>query len=89
MTRGYKYASSIFITVRATRDVFIRDWKEAFESGKMCIMSWYTESAPHFSNGNIVLGASTMDELQATMTQLRKLTEKTVLEIAAETLPRV
>lgn len=77
--RGLQFASSFLITVRMTRDEFIRQWPQAFESGTMCIMSWYTESVSRISTGSIAIGADTLEALQHTMTRLGEMTEKFIL----------
>ena len=79
MDRGLQFASSFLITVRMTRDEFIRQWQKAFESGTMCIMSWYTETVSQISTGSIALGAETLEALQQTMTRLEEMTEKFIL----------
>lgn len=76
MDRGFQFASSFLITIRMTRDEFFRQWQEAFESGTMCIMSWYTDTVSRISTGSIALGADTLESLQQTMTQLGEMTEK-------------
>lgn len=76
MNRGLQFASSFLITVRMTRDEFIRHWQQAFESGTMCIMSWYTETVSQIGTGSIALGADTLEVLQQTMTRLGEMTEK-------------
>ena len=74
-SRGLTWGSSFSITVQSTRDNFIREWKEQFESGRMCILSWYEDKNTGVSIADVALGSENEQRLQEEMQRVREATD--------------
>jgi hypothetical protein len=77
-SRGLNSASSFGITVQKTRADFIRQFQQSFESGRMCIVSWYNDHDTGMSIGDIAIGAEDDQKLKEEMKTVRDMTEDVV-----------
>ncbi|EON97856.1 putative solid-state culture specific atp-grasp domain protein [Phaeoacremonium minimum UCRPA7] len=75
-SRSMNCASSFSITVKGGRDEFIEKWKDGFESGQMCILSWYEDSDAQESIADVAVGAESEEQLQKQMKRVRDATEE-------------
>jgi hypothetical protein len=75
-TRGLNNASSFFIRVSKTRDAFIKAFKEEFEAGRICILSWYEDPGSDTSVGNVIIGAEDLTKLEKDMQRIRAVSEE-------------
>ncbi|KAJ9136950.1 Solid-state culture specific [Coniochaeta hoffmannii] len=75
---GLNCASSFSLTVKGSREEFIEISREDFESGRMCILSWYHDLRTNKSIGDVVIGGSDEADLQKRMKRVRDLTEEVV-----------
>ncbi|KAI9661939.1 MAG: hypothetical protein M1821_009179 [Bathelium mastoideum] len=62
--RGCNCASSFAITSKHSRESFIEHRRKEFESGRMCILSWYDDIDGGESIGDVVVGAEDEEKLQ-------------------------
>jgi hypothetical protein len=74
--RGFSCGSSFNITVKATRDEFIKQWQENFESGRMCILSWYEHKGDGTSIADVAVGGEDESRLQEEMKRIRDTTDE-------------
>jgi hypothetical protein len=77
-SRGLNSASSFGITVQKSRADFIRQFQKDFESGRMCIVSWYQDHDTGMSIGDLAIGAEGDQKLQEDMKTVRDMTEEVV-----------
>lgn len=77
-SRGLTSASSFGITVQKTREDFIRQFQKEFESGRMCIVSWYHDHDTGMSIGDVAIGAEDDQKLQEDIKAVRDMTEDVV-----------
>lgn len=73
--RGFSCGSSFGITVKATRDEFIKQWQKEFESGRMCILSWYEDKSAGSSIADVDVGGEDEGQLQEEMKRIRDTTD--------------
>jgi len=74
--RGLQFASTLSVAVMGSRADFIEHWKDGFESGRMCILSWYEDPRSGKSIADIVIGAESMEILQRDMKRVKDDTEE-------------
>ncbi|KAF2236781.1 hypothetical protein EV356DRAFT_522160 [Viridothelium virens] len=74
--RGLRSASSFSIVVKESRESFIKRWQKEFESGRMCILSWYEDPKGVESIGDVVVGAEDEKTLQQEIERVRKTTDE-------------
>jgi hypothetical protein len=77
-SRGLTCASSFGITVKSSREEFIRQSRKDFESGRMCILSWYQDKQTGMSIADVAIGAEDDARLQEGMKKVREMTEEVV-----------
>ncbi|KAI9660385.1 MAG: hypothetical protein M1821_009735 [Bathelium mastoideum] len=70
-SRGCQSASSFSITVKETRDSFIEQWREKFEDGRLCIVSWYEDRDNGVSLADVAVGAEDEKKLQEEIKMLK------------------
>jgi hypothetical protein len=75
---GLTCASSFGITVKGSREEFIAGSRSDFESGKMCILSWYHDVETDKSIADVVIGGSDEADLHQRVKQVRDVTEEVV-----------
>ncbi|KXH54049.1 solid-state culture specific ATP-grasp domain-containing protein [Colletotrichum salicis] len=76
-TRSLWSASSFSISYNKSRDAFIEFFREDFEAGKMCIISWYEDLETGCSLADVAVGAEDVDGLRRAMKKVRDATEVT------------
>jgi hypothetical protein len=77
LKRGFSCGSSFTITVKATRDEFVKQWRAEFESGRMCILSWYEDwSAGTSSIADVAVGGEDESRLHEEMKKVRDTTDE-------------
>ncbi|KAL2754862.1 hypothetical protein ACRALDRAFT_2107116 [Sodiomyces alcalophilus JCM 7366] len=74
-SRGLNNASSFTISVRQKREDFIRLFREDFESGRMCIISWYEDLDSDLSLGDVAVGGEDREALAKAVLRVRKATD--------------
>ncbi|KAK1658676.1 solid-state culture-specific ATP-grasp domain-containing protein [Colletotrichum godetiae] len=75
-TRSLWSASSFSISYDKSRDAFIESFREDFEAGKMCIISWYEDPDTGCSLADVAVGAEDVDGLRRAMKRVRDATEE-------------
>ncbi|KAH8902984.1 hypothetical protein BR93DRAFT_886197 [Coniochaeta sp. PMI_546] len=75
---GLGCASSFSLTAKGSREEFIEASREDFESGRMCILSWYHDRKTDQSIADVVIGGSDESDLQKRMQRVRDATEEVV-----------
>ena len=70
--RGMVCASSFSVTVKKTREEFIKEWESEFESGRMCILSWYEDKEEGVSIADVAVGSEDEEKLQGVMNKVRE-----------------
>ena len=75
-SHGYRCASSFSITVKSTREEFIKPWEEMIERGQICILSWYEDKKDGVSIGDVAVGGETEEKLEAAMKGIRDTSEQ-------------
>lgn len=74
--RGLTCASSFSITTKDGRDEFIERWQDEFESGRMCILSWYEDKPAKISIADVAIGAKDDKKLQEAIEKVRESTDE-------------
>ncbi|KAK4198968.1 hypothetical protein QBC40DRAFT_282849 [Triangularia verruculosa] len=74
--KGLDYASSFGITVKGTREEFVRQWKRDFEEGRMFALSWYEDEEG--SIADLAVGAKDETELGEMIEKVREGSEEVV-----------
>lgn len=74
--RGLNNVSSFFIRVWKTREAFIREFYEDFETGRICMLSRYEDPKSDLSLGNVVIGAEDLGSLEEGMRRIRAVSEE-------------
>ena len=69
---GFNHSSSFSITVHSTRDEFIEQWATEFESGRICILSWYHDREAGVSLADVAVGGEDNERLQEEMEKVRE-----------------
>lgn len=77
-SRGLRCASSFSISVQKSRGAFMRDFRDAFESGRMCILSWYQDPESHLAMADVAVGAEDATGLEAAMKKVRDATDEII-----------
>ncbi|KAM0328648.1 hypothetical protein ACHAQA_005060 [Verticillium albo-atrum] len=75
-SRGLHNASSFSISAQHSRDEFIELFRDDFESGKMCILSWYQDRETGTSLADVAVGATSPEELKTEMQRVRDATDE-------------
>ncbi|KAL8377157.1 hypothetical protein RB595_008029 [Gaeumannomyces hyphopodioides] len=84
-SRGLSCASSFSVSVAKTREQFMRKFQAEFESGAMCIISWYEDrrmpadgrgEPSVLSLADIALGAEDMEALGKAIDRVRNATDE-------------
>ncbi|TPX13869.1 uncharacterized protein E0L32_005813 [Thyridium curvatum] len=75
-SRGLHCASSFSIAVEGSRADFLRRWKEDFEAGRMCILSWYEDRTAGESLADLAVGGEGEEELKQGIDKVRAMTKK-------------
>lgn len=75
-SRGFDCASSFSITVKSDRDNFIDKWSHEFESGQMCILSWYEDKRSGTSIADVAVGGEDETSLQGVMKKVQDMTDE-------------
>ncbi|RYP75778.1 hypothetical protein DL770_007345 [Monosporascus sp. CRB-9-2] len=75
-SRGLDSASSFFIRVWKKREAFVRAFQEDFETGRICILSWYEDPESDMSLGNVAVGAEDLNRLKEDMQRIRGVSEE-------------
>ncbi|KAI0394855.1 hypothetical protein F5Y17DRAFT_231023 [Xylariaceae sp. FL0594] len=75
-SRGLDCAASFFMRILKRRDDFIKLFEREFETGKMCILSWYDDPESEISFGNVVIGAEDIERLAVWMQRIRGISEE-------------
>jgi hypothetical protein len=75
-SRGMHSASSFSITVKASRDEFVEKWQKDFESGRMCILSWYEDQQAGHSIADVAVGGEDEQRLRAEIERVRATTDE-------------
>ncbi|KAK1722705.1 solid-state culture-specific ATP-grasp domain-containing protein [Colletotrichum acutatum] len=75
-TRGLWSASSFSISYKKSRDDFIESFQNEFETGRMCVLSWYDDPDTGYSLADVAVGAEDVDGLRTAMKRVRDLTEE-------------
>ncbi|KAK0707187.1 hypothetical protein B0T21DRAFT_377344 [Apiosordaria backusii] len=76
--RGLDCASSFGITVKGTREEFVRKWKTEFEEGRMFVLSWYEDREEGSSIADVVVGAKDEKGLSGMIERVREGSEEVV-----------
>ncbi|KAL9949648.1 hypothetical protein ACHAO5_000481 [Verticillium nonalfalfae] len=74
--RGLDNASSFSISSKHSRDEFVALFRDDFESGKMCILSWYQDRDTGTSLADVAVGAATPEDLKKEMQRVRDATDE-------------
>ncbi|KAL9096631.1 MAG: hypothetical protein Q9165_001118 [Trypethelium subeluteriae] len=74
--RGLRSASSFSIAVKESRESFIKRWQKEFESGSMCILSWYEDPKSGESLGDVVVGPKDEKTLRQEIERVKKTTDE-------------
>ncbi|KAG7106927.1 hypothetical protein HYQ44_020373 [Verticillium longisporum] len=74
--RGLDNASSFSISSKHSRDDFVTLFRDDFESGKMCILSWYQDRDTGTSLADVAVGAATPEDLKKEMQRVRDATDE-------------
>ncbi|ROT39016.1 solid-state culture-specific ATP-grasp domain-containing protein [Sodiomyces alkalinus F11] len=74
-SRGLNNASSFTISVRRKREDFLRMFREEFESGRMCIISWYEDPDSDISLGDVAVGGEDGEGLARAVQRVRDATD--------------
>jgi hypothetical protein len=77
-SRGLRCASSFSVSVRKSREGFMRDFREAFEQGRMCVLAWYQDPESRLSIGYVAVGAEDEAGLATAMKRVRDATEEII-----------
>ncbi|TDZ41321.1 hypothetical protein CTRI78_v009766 [Colletotrichum trifolii] len=77
-SRGLWSGSSFSISSKRGRDDFIEHFRDDFESGKMCIISWYEDPDTGFSLADVAVGAEDQSGLKKAMKRVRDATEEVI-----------
>ncbi|KAG7047319.1 solid-state culture specific ATP-grasp domain-containing protein [Colletotrichum scovillei] len=75
-TCGLWSASSFSISYKDSRDAFIESFRSEFETGRMCVISWYDDTDTGCGLADVAVGAEDVDELRTAMKRVRDLTEQ-------------
>ncbi|KAG8528512.1 uncharacterized protein KY384_007430 [Bacidia gigantensis] len=71
--RGLHEATSFSVTVEVTRMRFIEYFQDRFRSGSWVIVSWYEDEEFGLSYGNVLIGASNVEQLEEEVAKLKDL----------------
>ncbi|CRK38567.1 hypothetical protein BN1723_015356 [Verticillium longisporum] len=74
--RGLDNASSFSISSKHSRGEFVALFRDDFESGKMCILSWYQDRDTGTSLADVAVGAATPEDLKKEMQRVRDATDE-------------
>ena len=66
-------ASSFSVTVKMNRESFINNLEGQFHQGKVVIVSWYEDTDPAISYGNMVVGAQDKQALEKQVVNVKEL----------------
>ncbi|KAJ0307892.1 hypothetical protein COL516b_003864 [Colletotrichum fioriniae] len=75
-SRGHWSASSFSVSYKKSRDAFIKSFQKEFETGRMCVISWYDDPDTGCSLADVAVGAVDVDGLRTAMERVRDLTEQ-------------
>ncbi|KAM0272196.1 hypothetical protein ACHAQH_008819 [Verticillium albo-atrum] len=75
-SRGLENASSFSISTKHSREDFIELFREDFEAGKMCILSWYQDRDSGTSLADVAVGAKTPEGLKKDTQRVRDATDE-------------
>ncbi|KAF6825001.1 hypothetical protein CPLU01_10538 [Colletotrichum plurivorum] len=73
---GLHSGSSFSISSKKRRDEFIETFREDFEAGRMCIISWYEDPDTGVSLADVAVGAKDAKELRKAMKRVRDATDE-------------
>ncbi|KAF9870970.1 solid-state culture specific [Colletotrichum karsti] len=76
MSCGLWSGSSFSISLKKGRSEFIDNFKEEFESGQMCIISWYEDPDTGVSLADVAVGAEDQEGLKKAMKLVRDATDE-------------
>ena len=71
--RSLHEASSFSVTVKMNRESFIESFERQFQEGRIVIVSWYEDTDPAISYGNVVIGARDKQELEKQVKKVKEL----------------
>jgi hypothetical protein len=74
-SRDLQHASSFSVTVEQTRREYVKRWHEEFESGQMCVLSWYEDKRSGKSIADVAIGGHDAKDLQRLMKVVREESE--------------
>lgn len=77
-SRGLRCASSFSISAQKSREAFIRDFAGDFESGRMCVLSWYQDPESRLSMADVAVGAEDAAGLEKAMKRVRDATDEII-----------
>ena len=69
-------ASSFSVTIKMNRESFIKNFKGQFQEAKVVIVSWYEDTDPAISYGNMVIGAQDKQESEKQVMNVKELASK-------------
>ena len=72
--RALNEASLLDVTVKMSREAFIRKFEESFGKGEIVIVYWWDEIEPELSAGNVIIGARNKLELEKQVGLIMELT---------------
>jgi hypothetical protein len=75
-SRGLYSASSFSISVQKKREAFIEIFREEFEAGRMCILSWYDDLHSEISLADVAVGAKDEHQLKVAVQSIRDATDE-------------
>ncbi|OHE98279.1 solid-state culture specific ATP-grasp domain-containing protein [Colletotrichum orchidophilum] len=75
-SRGLWIGSFFSISYKQGRDAFIESFREEFEAGRMCLISWYEDPDTSASLADVAVGAEDADGLRGAMRRVRDATEE-------------
>ncbi|WYZ37987.1 hypothetical protein EsH8_II_001493 [Colletotrichum jinshuiense] len=74
-SRGLWSASSFSVSSKKGRAEFIESFRQDFEAGRMCVVSWYEDRSAGTSLADVAVGAEDEEALQEAMRRVRDATE--------------
>lgn len=66
-------ASSFSVTVKMNRESFVKNFEGQFEEGSIVIVSWYEDTDPAISYGDVVIGARDKQGLEKQVAKVKEL----------------
>ncbi|GJC89615.1 hypothetical protein ColLi_12453 [Colletotrichum liriopes] len=75
-SRGLMSGSSFSISCKKSRDDFINSFSDDFETGRMCVVSWYEDPDTGVSLADVAVGAKDERGLRKAMQRVRDATDQ-------------